>query len=66
MSPNPDSVTGRQIVERWADLAERRLDYLTDLFETGRWRRFHTEEDFLDNSLPPPLPVEKASGIMRP
>jgi uncharacterized repeat protein (TIGR03809 family) len=37
------------MIERWADLAERRLDYLTDLFETGRWRRFHTEADFLDN-----------------
>ena len=43
------AVSGRQVVERWADLAERRLDYLTDLFETGRWRRFHTEVDFLDN-----------------
>jgi uncharacterized repeat protein (TIGR03809 family) len=43
------TVTGRQIVERWADLAERRLDYLTDLFDSGRWRRFHTEADFLDN-----------------
>ena len=47
--PHSHAVTGRQIVERWADLAERRLDYLTDLFETGRWRRFHTEADFLDN-----------------
>jgi uncharacterized repeat protein (TIGR03809 family) len=37
------------MVERWASLAERRLDYLSDLFETGRWRRFHTEVDFLDN-----------------
>ncbi|MDB5653993.1 MAG: hypothetical protein JWQ94_1606 [Tardiphaga sp.] len=49
MSTNPHSVTGRQMIERWADLAERRLDYLTDLFESGRWRRFHTEVDFLDN-----------------
>ncbi|MDB5501729.1 MAG: hypothetical protein JWR89_1631 [Tardiphaga sp.] len=37
------------MVERWAALAESRLDYLTDLFESGRWRRFHTEADFLDN-----------------
>ena len=49
MSLHSESITGRQIVERWADLAERRLDYLTDLFESGRWRRFHTEVDFLDN-----------------
>ena len=49
MSPHPNSVTGRQLVERWAALAETRLDYLTELFESGRWRRFHTEADFLDN-----------------
>ncbi|MEW6643284.1 MAG: TIGR03809 family protein [Pseudomonadota bacterium] len=30
-------------------LAEQRLAYLTELFESGRWRRFHTEADFLVN-----------------
>lgn len=49
MSLQSESVTGRELVARWADLAERRLDYLTDLFESGRWRRFHSEIDFLDN-----------------
>ncbi len=49
MSPKSPAVTGRQIIERWAALAERRLDYLTDLFESGRWRRFHSEAEFLDN-----------------
>jgi uncharacterized repeat protein (TIGR03809 family) len=40
---------GRDIVARWCTLAERRLEYLTELFETGRWRRFHSESDFLEN-----------------
>jgi uncharacterized repeat protein (TIGR03809 family) len=40
---------GRDIVSRWCNLAEQRLDYLTELFETGRWRRFHTEHAFLEN-----------------
>lgn len=40
---------GRDVVARWCDLAERRLDYLTELFETGRWRRFHSELAFLEN-----------------
>lgn len=40
---------GRDVVARWCDLAEQRLEYLTELFETGRWRRFHTEVDFLEN-----------------
>ena len=40
---------GRDVVARWCDLAERRLDYLTELFETGRWRRYHSELAFLEN-----------------
>lgn len=30
-------------------LAEQRLDYLTQLFESGRWRRFYGEVAFLEN-----------------
>ena len=44
-----DLARGRDIVSRWCNLAEQRLDYLTELFETGRWRRFHTEHAFLEN-----------------
>jgi uncharacterized repeat protein (TIGR03809 family) len=40
---------GRDIVARWCALAEQRLEYLTELFETGRWRRFHSEVVFLEN-----------------
>ena len=44
-----DVAGGRDIVARWCALAEQRLHYLTELFETGRWRRFHTELSFLEN-----------------
>ena len=40
---------GREIVARWCNLAEQRLDHLTELFESGRWRRYHTEHAFLEN-----------------
>jgi uncharacterized repeat protein (TIGR03809 family) len=40
---------GRNIVARWCNLAEQRLEHLTELFESGRWRRYHTELDFLEN-----------------
>ncbi len=40
---------GRDTVARWCALAEQRLAYLTELFETGRWRRFHSELAFLEN-----------------
>jgi uncharacterized repeat protein (TIGR03809 family) len=40
---------GRDLVSRWCNLAERRLEHLTDLFETGRWRLYHSERAFLEN-----------------
>nr|WP_298261154.1 TIGR03809 family protein [Bradyrhizobium sp.] len=49
MASQLDVAKGREIVARWCNLAERRLEYLTELFETGRWRRFHSEQGFLDN-----------------
>jgi uncharacterized repeat protein (TIGR03809 family) len=39
----------RDIVARWCALAEQRLEYLTELFETGRWRRYYSELAFLEN-----------------
>ena len=49
MTHRSDVARGREIIERWCVLAEQRLDYLTELFETGRWRRFHSEVAFLEN-----------------
>ena len=49
MTHHADVARGRDIVSRWCNLAEQRLEYLTELFETGRWRRFHTEQAFLEN-----------------
>lgn len=46
---NVDLARGRDIVSRWCSLAEQRLEYLTELFETGRWRRYHSERAFLEN-----------------
>ena len=49
MASQLDVAKGRDIVARWCNLAEKRLEYLTELFDTGRWRRFHSEEAFLAN-----------------
>ena len=49
MAQRLDVARGQEILERWCALAEQRLDHLTELFETGRWRRYHTELSFLDN-----------------
>ncbi|MEH2568459.1 TIGR03809 family protein [Bradyrhizobium sp. AZCC 2289] len=49
MTLHVDVARGRNVVARWCNLAEQRLEYLTELFETGRWRRFHSELAFLEN-----------------
>ncbi len=49
MTQRIDVARGRDVLVRWCNLAEQRLEYLTELFETGRWRRFHSEIAFLEN-----------------
>jgi uncharacterized repeat protein (TIGR03809 family) len=49
MTHRLDVADSRDVIARWCNLAEQRLEYLTELFETGRWRRFHSELAFLEN-----------------
>jgi uncharacterized repeat protein (TIGR03809 family) len=49
MARRVDVARGQEILDRWCALAEQRLDHLTELFETGRWRRYHSELSFLEN-----------------
>jgi uncharacterized repeat protein (TIGR03809 family) len=49
MTHRMDVADGRDVVARWCTLAEQRLEHLTELFETGRWRRYHSERAFLEN-----------------
>jgi len=49
MTHQQDVARGRDILGRWCALAEQRLEYLTELFESGRWRRYHSEASFLEN-----------------
>jgi uncharacterized repeat protein (TIGR03809 family) len=49
MAQRADVARGQEILNRWCALAEQRLEHLTELFETGRWRRYHTEQSFLEN-----------------
>jgi uncharacterized repeat protein (TIGR03809 family) len=49
MTYRTDVAWGRDIMARWCALAEQRLEHLTELFETGRWRRYHSELSFLEN-----------------
>ncbi|MGJ4942780.1 TIGR03809 family protein [Bradyrhizobium sp. HKCCYLS1011] len=49
MTHRPDVACSRELSERWCALAQRRLDHLTELFESGRWRRYYTERSLLEN-----------------
>jgi uncharacterized repeat protein (TIGR03809 family) len=49
MAQRVDVARAQEILNRWCALAEQRLDHLTELFETGRWRRYHSELSFLEN-----------------
>lgn len=42
-----DALHYQRVLERWRVLAERRLEHLTLLYETGRWRRYFSEEQFI-------------------
>src|SRR5450631_4482197 len=49
MTHRTDVARGRDVVARWCALAEQRLEYLSELFETGRWRRYFSERAFIEN-----------------
>lgn len=36
-----------ELSRKWHALAVQRRDYLAELYESGRWRRYFTEQDFL-------------------
>jgi uncharacterized repeat protein (TIGR03809 family) len=69
---------GLDLGARWRGLAERRLEYLTELFESGRWRRYYSERAFLEDiqqakaavalwrnlSMPQPIPAGKSNGAV--
>jgi uncharacterized repeat protein (TIGR03809 family) len=47
MTTSFDALRYQRALERWRALAERRLAYITDLYETGRWQRYFSEREFL-------------------
>lgn len=47
MTNSGDADQGRSVVVRWRMLAERRLSHLVELYESGRWKLYHSEAEFL-------------------
>jgi hypothetical protein len=63
MTQQLDVARGGDVIARWCALAEARLEYLTELFETGRWRRYHSERAFLENIQEAKSAVETWRGL---
>jgi uncharacterized repeat protein (TIGR03809 family) len=63
MTHRIDVARSRDIAARWCALAEQRLEHLTELFETGRWRRYHSERAFLENIQEAKTAVEIWRGL---
>ncbi len=34
------------IAQRWSDLADRRRRYFIELYDSGRWKHYYSEEEF--------------------
>jgi uncharacterized repeat protein (TIGR03809 family) len=49
MTHRQSAAGSRELATRWCALAEQRLEHLSEMFETGRWRRYHSEIAFLEN-----------------
>jgi uncharacterized repeat protein (TIGR03809 family) len=54
----------RGLADRWHALTQARLEYLTNLFESGRWRRFYSEAEFLENIREANTALETWSGLL--
>jgi uncharacterized repeat protein (TIGR03809 family) len=66
MTHRNDAARGADVLGRWRMLAEQRLEHLTELFESGRWRRYHSEQTFLENIREAKNAVEIWRGLSAP
>src|SRR6185437_13885061 len=66
MTHRTDEAPRLEVIARWCTLAEQRLNYLTEMFESGRWRRFYTEAAFLENIKEAKFAVETWRALSTP
>ncbi len=66
MTLRTDEARSRDLLSRWCALAESRLEYLTEMFESGRWRRYYSEVAFLEDIREAKVAVETWRGLSTP
>ncbi len=47
MQARSTALASDQIARRWRDLADRRRSHFVELYESGRWKLYYTEADFV-------------------
>ena len=47
MQARSTALSPDQVTQRWRDLAERRRTHFIDLYESGRWKHYYTEAEFV-------------------
>ncbi|HZS64531.1 MAG TPA: TIGR03809 family protein [Xanthobacteraceae bacterium] len=48
MQARPTAQSDSELARKWSELVKRRRDYFVELHQTGRWKRYYTEAEFLD------------------
>ena len=46
--PTPAPPIPTELAQRWLNLAQRRADYFTELFHSGRWKHYYDERQFIE------------------
>jgi uncharacterized repeat protein (TIGR03809 family) len=36
-----------KLAQQWRDLAERRRDHIIELYDSGRWKHYYTEQELV-------------------
>ena len=66
MTLRPNVARSRDLLACWCELAEERLEYLTEMFDSGRWRRYYSEVAFLENIKEAKIAVETWRSLSAP
>jgi uncharacterized repeat protein (TIGR03809 family) len=48
MSERVNSKPYGDVAQKWRELAERRRAHFVELYRSGRWKHYYTEEQFLE------------------
>jgi uncharacterized repeat protein (TIGR03809 family) len=66
MQARPTALPPDQVAQRWRDLADRRRAHFIELYESGRWKLYYSEADFIQRLREVFLAAEKWEKLAAP